>query len=609
MKKRVFYILFLLLLCSFTGYSQLDSVNYLEEVVLSDVHLFRNSETNTVQVLNDSVLQQNPPTLTSVLKFNSPIYFRENGPGMVASASFRGTTASQTAVVWNGININSQFTGQTDFNTILTSGYEHVAIRAGGGSVLYGSGAIGGSVHLNNRFRFNNGFNNEVRLRYGSFDTWFANIDSEFSTEKLSLQLNIARHDSQNDFPYPNSEKNNENGDYSNTGINAAVAYLLNSSNSFRFYSSYYDGERGFSGTLTAPSRSKYEDLNSRNLLEWKSYFDEFTSTLRLAYLDEYYKYFENRNSDNFSYGRAKTGVVKYDLEYDLNHDKKIFALLEYQSTAGEGTNLQGSQKRNTGSAGLLFTHNLYPLKYEISARAEFSDRYDSPLLFSAGASYAVSGDYLVKVNISRNYRIPTFNDLFWQSGGNLDLEPEKSLQAEVGQELQISNLQLKLTAYIIDTEDLLRWVPSTDGIWRPENTEKARNYGVEVTADWSRNWNGHLLNFSSTYAYIQALDQKTAKQLIYVPEHKVTASAGYGFGRFSSYFQMLYNGKVFTSSDNRYSLDSYMVGNTGIGYALVRKKLELDLEVQNIFKVSYQSMPSRPMAGRSFFSTLTFKF
>ncbi len=609
MKKSVFYILFPLLLCSFTGYGQLDSINYLEEVVLSDVHLFRNSETNTVQVLNDSVLQQNPPALTSVLKFNSPIYFRENGPAMVASASFRGTTASQTAVVWNGININSQFTGQTDFNTILTSGYENVAIRSGGGSVLYGSGAIGGSVHLNNRFRFSKGFQNEIRLRYGSFDTRFANFDSEFSTEKLSLQLNVARHDSQNDFPYPNSEKKNENGDFSNTAISAAAAYLLNHSNSLKFYTAYFDGERGFSGTLTAPSRSKYEDLNSRNLLEWKSYLGDFTSTLRLAYLEERYRYFENRNRENYSYGRAKTGIVKYDLEYDLGYDKKLFALVEYNTTAGEGTNISGSQERNTSSAGLLFTHNLYPLKYEISARAEFSDRYDSPLLFSAGTSYAITGNYLLKLNISSNYRIPTFNDLFWHNGGNLDLQPEKSLQAEVGQELQISTLELSIVGFIIDTEDLLRWVPSTDGVWRPENTEETLNYGLEATADWNRNLNGHIFNFSGTYAYTRALDQENGNQLIFVPKHKATASAGYGFGNFNSYFQMLYNGEVFTSSDNRYSLESYTVANAGLGYDLITQKLNLELEVRNISNASYLSMPSKPMPGRSFYTSLIFKF
>ena len=69
---------------------------------------------------------------------------------MVASPSFRGTNASQTAVLWNGIPINSMFTGQTDFNTILTGSIDKLTIRSGSGSVPFGSGAIGGSILFDN---------------------------------------------------------------------------------------------------------------------------------------------------------------------------------------------------------------------------------------------------------------------------------------------------------------------------------------------------------------------------------------------------------------------------------------------------------------------------
>ena len=609
MKKSVFYILFFFLMYPIAGYSQLDSVNYLAEVVLSDVHLFRSSETNSTTVLNDSVLEHNSPALGSVLRFNSPIYIRENGPGMVASASFRGTSASQTAVVWNGININSQFTGQTDFNTILASGYDNIAVRSGGGSVLYGSGAIGGSVHLNNRFRFNDGWNSKVHLTYGSFETYFGNFETNYSSEKLSLQLNISRHDSENDFPYPDSDKLNENGDFSNLGVSAAAAYLINTAHSLKFYTNFYDGDRGFSGTLFATSRSKYEDLNSRSLLEWKGYLGDFTSTLRLAYLEEKYKYFQNRENDTYTYGSARSGILKYELEYRLNFDKKLFALLEYQDVSGKGSNLQGEKDRDTGSAGVLFTHDLDPFHYELSARAEFSDKYDSPLLFSAGASYFLSDDYRIKLNISRNYRIPTFNDLFWYAGGNIDLQPENSLQGELIQEVHFSDFELELTAFAIKTEDLLRWVPGNDGMWRPENTAETQNYGVEANLNWNRNFNGHLLKFDALYAYTKAEDREIQKQLIYVPLHKATASAGYGRGNFSTYFQLLYNGKVYTSSDNRYFLEPYWLANLGLNYDLIKKDLELGVVVQNIFDKAYQNMPSRPMPGRSYNCSLIYNF
>lgn len=610
MKKGICYFLLCFLLYSFPGYGQTDSINELQEVVLSDIHLYRSSKSSQVQVLNDSVLNTNAPALTSILKFNSPLYFRENGPGMVASASFRGTTASQTAVIWNGININSQFTGQTDFNTILTSGYDNIAVRSGGGSVLYGSGAIGGSVHLNNNFRFGNGLNNRIRLQYGSFDTYYGSLDTEYSSEKISLQLNGSHHRSDNDFPYPNSENNNTNGDFGNTSISGAVAYLLNNSNTLRFYTNYFDGERGFSGTLTASSKSKYEDVNSRNLLEWKNYFGDFTSTLRLAHLQEHYKYFENRENGSYTFGKARTALAKYDLGYRLNNKMKLTGLLEFHNTSGEGTNIEGSRKRNTGSAGVLFTHNLQPLRYELSIRSEFSNRYNSPVLFTAGTVYDVTENYKVKLNVSQNYKIPTFNDLFWYAGGNLNLKPEKSLQAEVGQELQVRDLEFGLTGYLIQINDLLRWVPDASGLWRPVNTESVQNFGLEAIFGWEKSMGDHRLNLNSLYSYTKSRDKNLDKELIYVPKHKSTATMGYSYGNFSMYYQFLYKGSVFTSTDNRYELEGYQISNAGFNFRFgSRDLLKLGVEVNNLRNTAYQSLPSRPMPGRSISSSLTFKF
>lgn len=609
MKKKTFYILFLALLQSIPLLAQLDSINKLDEVVLSDVRLYSNSKGNRVQVLRDSILEKNSPSLTSALKFNTPIYFRENGQGMVSSASFRGTTASQTAVIWNGININSRFNGQTDFNTLLTSNYDEVAIRSGGGSVLYGSGAIGGSVHLNNKFRFGNGFENEIRLKYGSFDTFFGSYFSGYSTEKTSIQLNISNYSSENDFDYAGTEKKNENGDFQNTGFSFSLAHLLNKKNTLKFYTNYFEGERGFSGTLTAPSNSKYEDVNSRNLLEWKGLYGNFTSNLRLAYLDETYRYFENRAQEEHTFGRAKTGIVKYDLAYSINSAMSLSGIADIQKTKGEGTNI-GEAQRTTGSVGLLFEHDLNRFSYEINARKEFSNVYESPLLFSLTSKYEITDFYGLRLNFSRNYRIPSFNDLFWTTGGNLELNPEESLQAELGQVFKFKDFNFGLTGYVIEIDNLLRWVPGEDGFWRPENTESVRNYGLEAVLEWGKTFGNHHINFAGTYAYTKSRDLALEKDLIYVPENKATASVSYEFERVSAFYQFLYQGSVYTSSDNNYTLDGYTLSNFGVEYGLLKNKnLVLGIEIKNLWNTTYQSMPSRPMPGRSITSKLTFKF
>lgn len=591
------------------SFSQSDSITLLEEIVLSDVKLAQNSEGQFIQKLSDSLLRKNEPLLTSALKFNTPVYFRENGYGMVSSASIRGTGASQTAVVWNGININSQFTGQTDFNTINTGVYDNIQLRPGGGSVIYGSGAIGGTIHLNNLFEFNSKVSNYLKLAYGSFETSELLYNGKFSNSKTSLNINFSGITSDNDYRYPGTELSNENGDFYNYSINTAVAQWLNPTNILKFYSAYYQGDRGFSGTLTLNSNSEYEDRNLRNLVEWKSFLADLTSSLKVAFIKESYKYFENRDADIFSFGEAETAIFKYDLNYSISATKSLNLLLDYTSSNGKGSGIANA-KRNTTGISLLWNQDLGKLNYNASLRQEFLKEYKSPLLFSIGANYQIAPFYKLKLNTSRNFRIPTYNDLFWLEGGNRNLKPETSLQAEIGNEFQFKEMKLSIAAYFIDIQDLLRWTPNVSGIWRPGNTQNVHNYGLEVFAEWNKNLGEYPLQLNATYAYTRSIDQETEKQLIYVPEHKVTFVPSVEINNIKIFGHYLYNGSIYTSSDNQYSLDGYSIANLGASYIFNNSPgLELGFQIKNILDTKYQSIPSRIMPGRSFQTSLTFNF
>ncbi|WP_231896410.1 TonB-dependent receptor [Gramella sp. MAR_2010_147] len=589
--------------------AQKDSINWLDEVRLSDVKLKNNSEGQFVKKLDDSLIKQSEPLLTSLLKFNSPFFFRENGYGMVSSASIRGTGASQTAVIWNGININSQFTGQTDFNTVNTKVFDNISLRPGGGSVVYGSGAIGGTIHLNNEFRFDGISESDLRIGYGSFDTYQVSYNGSFSTQKTSLNIGVAGLSSENDYKYLGTEERNENGDFYNTSLNTSIAHWLGRSNILKFYSNYYQGDRGFSGTRNLPSNSEYRDRNSKNLLEWKSFTGDFTSSLKLAFIKEEFKYYENRHSDNFSFGDAETAIVKYDLEYEFSEDKKLNIIADYNNVEGEGSGIDSAERKIVGLSA-LWSHDIKKLSYKLSLRQEITNNYNSPLLFSAGASYKLTDAYLLRFNSSRNFRIPTFNDLFWLQGGNAQLDPETSIQAEIGNEFIFNNLNINITGYYIDIDNLIRWTPDESGIWRPENTANVHNYGLEVFASWIGKAADNPLNFSSTYAFTKSIDQETSNQLIYTPQHKATFSAGYEICNFNILFQSLYNGSIYTSSDNNYELDAYQLANLGLGYTFSKEpEIGVEIRIENIFNEKYQSLPSRIMPGRSINSTLTFKF
>lgn len=264
------------------SYAQ-DTIEYLDEIRLADVKLKSNSTGQFVKTVDSAALQRSEPLLTNVLKFNSP-YFRENGYGMVSSVSVRGTGASQTAVVWNGININSQFTGQTDFNTINAAAYDAINVRPGAGSVVYGSGAIGGTVHLHDDFQFNGAKSQRLNIGYGSFETYSANYSGNFSSDQTAIKIKLSGIDSQNDYPYKGTDRSNTNGDFSNYSLNASAAHWIVKDHLLKIYSSYNKGDRGFSGTMNIPSNSKYLDRNSRNLLEWKYLKGRWSSSLKTAF-------------------------------------------------------------------------------------------------------------------------------------------------------------------------------------------------------------------------------------------------------------------------------------------------------------------------------------
>ena len=611
MMKKSIHFLFLALLNWTQSYAQLDSINYLEEINLTDDKLRDFSTGQTVIEINDSVTNRSRPLLGSVLQFRSPLYFKENGMGMVSSASFRGTTASQTAVLWNGININSQFNGQVDFNTVNTVGIDQIAIRGGGGSVIYGTGAIGGTVHLNNRLFFDEGLKNELFLLYGSFNTIDARYELEASKENWSLSLSAARNSSENDYLYPDGREN-LNGQFYNNAFDLAAAYKFRPRNYLRFFSSFFEGERYFALIRPSESRTKYRDLNTRNLLEWEAGFSDFKSTSRVAFLNENYRYYENISSERYSFGEAETFIARNDLEYFGFENIQLSSVLTNVYTEGEGSGIE-SNGRNIFSAAILLKHQLTAeLTYEAGFRKEITENYESPVLFSAGAKYEFSPFYALKLNASRNFRIPTYNDLYWIPGGNPNLRPEVSLQGEIGNAFTWRDLSLTLTTYYINIEDMIRWLPGSGGIWRPQNEDEVHSYGLEALLEWKKRVGPGLLGISGIYSYTASENAKTGKQLIYVPYHKATAGLAYTYGRWNFDYQFLFNGEVFTRSDNnpKYNLEAYTISNLSSSYSFGKdKNYQLGARVRNVFDEAYQNVEDRWMPGINFNMFLNLNF
>ncbi|WP_345189724.1 TonB-dependent receptor plug domain-containing protein [Algibacter agarivorans] len=588
----------------------MDSIQKLDEVILSDVKLKRYAKGYKVTILSDSILRKNNTSLTDVLRYNSNIYLKENGYGMVSSPSFRGTNASQTAVVWNGININSQLNGQVDFNTVSTSNYNSIAIRSGGGSVQYGSGSIGGSVHLNNELEFKSHFENRLKLSYGSFDTKEMAFNSSFGSNLWTATIGAAYKDSDNNYRFLGTDKENENAAFNNLDLNLNVGYVISKNDVIKLYHQNFRSDREFSSTLVAPSDSKYLSNDYRTMLEWVRASGAMSSKLKAVNLLEEFKYFENKNSSNFSEGSANTWLVKYSFNYKFSKKIELNTITDYSYVTAKGHSFS-SPKRNAFSITTILSHSPYPkLQYALSARKDVISNFKSPIVFSADASFKATKAYTLKINASKNFRVPTFNDLYWQPAGNLDLKPESSFQIDIGQNILVKDFIGSLNTFYIKSSDLIQWRPNTNtGYWNPVNVASASNYGVEAELKFKKQFNKHALDIASNYSYTVARDLEKEQDLFYVPAHKANTAISYHYKAFTMFYQHLYNGKVDIIGG---VLEGFDVGNFGLAYTFNSKRNNqylVDFKINNIYNTYYENVSLRPMPNRNFTLQLTLKF
>jgi len=605
MKK---YITSLFLLIFALTFSQSDTINKLDEIVLKGSFSPILNSGYSVQIISDSILTNNYQSLGNLLQNQVNAYLKQNGNGMVSSISLRGTNSSQTGVYWNGIAINSSLNGQTDFNSIAVNSFDEVEIRKGGGSVLLGSGAIGGAINLSDKIVFQNKKEAHIISGLGSYQTYTIQASGLISTDNLFAKVSLGGSRSENDYPYDNSDLFNENGEYKNYNINGVFAFKINDKNRLGFYTSIFDNDRNTSRTITAASNAKLLNFNSRYLLDWKYLGNRYTSSLKLAYLNESFTYFFDKDLSNTSKSKSSSWVAKYDFTYFLNNEILFNSGIEFENAKADGDNISNVEQ-NDLTAYVLFHHQpISSFRYNLSIRKGISSIYDIPFVYSFDGRYDISKKFTLKAAFSSNYRLPTFNDLYWEPGGNSDLRSEKSNSAEIGFDFVHQFLNLNITSFYIKSDDLIQWQPVSGTIWQPVNIQNVTNYGIELSAWAQKKYEHHLFLLKVQYDYTMSKDDNLNKQIIYVPNHKGNFIFNYQLKKWSFSYNLQYTGEVFTTTSNTQTLNAYWLSNIDISKSFFKNRLQLAFKINNLLDENYQSVAYRPMPNRNYMLNINLK-
>ena len=612
-----------------TLFSQKDtiSVNKLKEVIVNGKIRTIGKRIGTESItIDEKQVVKNPINFTNLLRYNSPISFRDYGNGGVSTARFRGTSASNTLVLWNGIPINAIGSGQTDFNSLSANISDNIIVQSGGNSTEFGSGAIGGTVRLNDELNFKKHKKFHLFSSFGSYNTTSNFFKSSFGDEKWSVKLASTVNYSDNDYTfiddrYKDTNGNllkNENGTYKNYGVSFNIAHKFSSKNTLAFYTTGYYGYRLFSDGLPNPSAGseRNEDFNQRNLLQWNySYSSQFKQLINIAYLTQEYRYYDNKNANDFSFGKSKTIHANYSLTYKPSNIISFNYKTTFENITGSNSQITTKKRNSVAFIGNIKYKPFEKLLTNLQVRKELNSDFNVPTSIFIGSEYKISPKFTVLSNFSTNYRTPTYNESYWPIVGNLNLKPENSLQGEIGISYKNKNVVLKSTAFYIHTNDKILWLPAGgSNLWIPKNVSDVINKGVESFINYQKKIGEHTLNISSNYTYTKATNKETSKILPYAPSHLLNFTTNYTYKKATIFLQGLYQSKTYTNETNLnfYSLDALSVQNIGFNYNLSTKTTKLPilgLTVNNIFNKVYYFSNLRPMPGTNFNININYKF
>ena len=615
-------------------------------------------------------------SMADVLTFNSAIFVKNYGRATLSTVSFRGTSPSHTQVTWNGMRINNPMLGMTDFSMIPSYFIDDASLLHGTSSVNETGGGLGGAVKLSTRPANANGFGVQYIQGIGSFKTFDEFLRLTYGDSHWQISTRAVYSSSPNDYKYRNHDKKiniydedmniidqyypierNRSGSYRDFHLLQEVYYNTGRGDRIGLNAWYIDSNRELAMlTVDHGEDTNFDNRQRENtfrgVVSWDHIGENWKLGTKAGYIYTWMAYDYKRDLGNGimahmtrSRSRINTIYGQVDGEYYIG-EKWLFT-----SNITLHQHLVESRDKNIvlqdGNKGIVGYIKARPeLSGSVSAKWRPSDRFGAsivlredmygtkwtpliPALFVDGL-LSKKGNIIAKASISRNYRFPSLNDLYFLPGGNPDLRSESGWTYDSGVSFAIGkqdtySLSGSATWFESFIKDWIIWLPTTKGFFSPENIKDVHAYGVELKADLdvalSKEWR---LGLNGTFSWTPSInegeprtpaDQSVGKQLPYVPEYSSTVNGRLSWKGWTFNYKWCYYSERFTMSSNDISLSGklppYFMSNISLEKIIPLRRVELSAKgvINNLFNEEYLSVLSRPMPGINFQIFLGVKF
>jgi len=605
--------------CGPSLWSQVDSVISLQEIEVTAQRIdFTDIGKHSENLDTSRIARLRSSTLSSMLADQTPLYVRSYGNGTLATLGIRGGSASHTQIIWNGIPIRNPMIGMVDLALIPSLFIDNVSVHYGGHGSAFGSGAVGGLIAISNE-TINDKNGAEAKLAFGSWEQRSAELKLNYGFKKLRFSTRAFTRYAENNYRYIPLQgldpKYQVHHQLTDNGILQEIQYNLSELNAITGRVWFQKTDRQIPPTaVQTTSEQAQQDEDWRTTIEWMHKGEKLKWDIKSAFLDERINY-QDTLILLYTHNRFKTWLAEGQLSFKAFKKLDIAGGLYTERVEATSDNYPVGKERYQHAAFITVRRSVDKWIYRVQMREELTDDHWSPLLIDVGTEWSGIKSITLKASVSRNYRTPTLNDLYWSPGGNPELNPEQGWTIESGVHYKSPMKKIRwggsVTGYARKIDDWIMWLPPVKDIrnfWSPTNISEVNSTGLECradgsmkTGDWLMTLQGGLdLTWSTFGTAIPDLQIEPGDQLFYVPVDNISGTVKTAFHGWTIYYQHHWFGSSPGINEDVQAAD---VGSAGLGYSWLKPKFGLDilLQVDNVWDVPYRMIERRPMPGRGF--------
>ncbi len=596
------------------------------------------------------------------------------GLGSFATVSIRGSSSSQVRTFLDGMPIDDPYLGVTNLSDLPLGGVERIEVYRGFSPPQLGGSAIGGAVSLvtrddagtsSSRGKFFDAL--EAAASAGSFDTRRENASLWLRPGPLRIFAHGTYERSQGDFDFeddngtPFNPEDDEvatrvNNDFE--GWNGIVRVSGDVPRVAEASVAYYDAsrEQGVPGLGSFQSTTARSDRRRQMAQARLEGVPLFANKQLRWWTNGFYQH----ANEQFSEPGPGIGLIPQDTDNTIDTyggsartrwivpwipvalegtylgQKEQFHPINYLPTTVEGPDRW--RHATTWSLGA----DVYLLKQTLVLTAterweQNTDEFWDPPRFpwlpptpqgvtehatdtpSFGLRYQPREWLAIKANAGRYYRMPTFLELFGNTGsvtGSSELVPETGENRDVGVVLSFAragafrSLFLEVSRFDNKAENLILFFPNSQYTVKPTNIGASRIRGWEVSA--AAAWNA--FEFAAGYTYLDTEDTGDipayyGNELPSRPQDDVNASLAYTWRAFRATYELHYMSANWLDRYNQRETPSRDLHNLILLVRTPADGLSFTIEGMNLTDERPVDVAGYPLPGRSVFTTLNYRY